>query len=57
MTRLASPSSTSGELTLTLPRMTQCSATNSAPNSMRHSSIESAARAAVVTEPMNGLSE
>jgi hypothetical protein len=57
ITRLASPSSTSGEFTLTLPRITQCASTNSRPKRMRHISIESAARGAVVTEPMKGLSE
>jgi hypothetical protein len=37
--------------------MTQLRATKSSPKSSRHISIESAARAAVVTEPMKGLSE
>ena len=49
-------SHTSGELTLTLPMITQLLSTTSAPKAMRAISIESAARDGCVTEPMNALS-
>ena len=49
-------SHTNGELTLTLPMITQLLSTTSAPNTMRAISIESAARDGWVTEPMNALS-
>jgi hypothetical protein len=46
------PSHNSGEFTLTLPRMTQCLSTKSAPNSSRLIAIESSARSSDVIEPM-----
>ena len=51
------PSHSNGELTLTLPRITQFLSTKSAPNTRRAMSMESSARCSDVIEPMKALSE
>ena len=55
--RVIVPSQTNGELTFTLPRMTQFRSTKSAPNRMRHMSMLSSDRLSAVTDPMNPRSD
>ena len=59
-TRIASVttlSTSSGELVLTLPRMTQCDSRKASPNTIRAIATESSARSLVVIAPKCALSE